>query len=213
MLLNLFSPKKSKRKPFKLRLEYLNGSVTPQEKETLIGLAEIFDEYLIKLEEFAYSSNSQLQFNLKDEKVMDMARAELLIIAFKYLDSAARNASLRREAGMLFTNYLGEYIQNLKIKFPTKNFTDVQNFFEVRYKNYNQFWATFQSKDSKDSVIWLESIISLRLFGEIKDNDLGEIYYPDFDGLNQVVFVKYFYHAIIPLMKNIDVCFKNSNDS
>ncbi|HUW05460.1 MAG TPA: hypothetical protein VMW01_04295 [Williamwhitmania sp.] len=206
----LFTRSASKRKPFRLKFEDLNYQITPEDKLILSRLEETFDALIIKLEEFAYSGNSRIQIHLRNEKVIDLARAELLLLTVRYFDPVAAKANFSRDAGIFFTSNLAEYILSLRIKFPQGWFKDFQSFYRARFNDYVQFWNNFNSKDPeivKNSLFWLESIISLRLFGEIKINEIEGIYYPDFDALNQAVFMVFFLEALIQFKINLSACF------
>lgn len=208
--MSLFS-KVSKRKRFCIKFEDLNFHINIDDREKLIKTAEIFDNYLVKIEEYAYSGDSSLQLRLRKEKVLDLVRAELLILAFLYFNSVAHRSKFGEDAGNFFTYNLVHYIKSLKIDFPIiGQFIDAESFFENRNKVYVQFWVNFLSNNQAKkelAVDWLESIISLRLFGEIKEYEINQLYYPDFNGLNQFSFHIFFVNAITFLIRDLYVCF------
>ena len=118
-LFNLLK-RKSKKKQIKINNDYLfTNSINTYEIKKVYEVISTFNNYLKQLEQFPYSGNSSLQIKLRKEKILDMARAELLIVAFIYFNSAAMKSKFNSNAGSAITTMIGDYINSLKIRFKT----------------------------------------------------------------------------------------------
>jgi hypothetical protein len=209
---NLFS-KKSKRKPLKVKEEYFGNSILGRDKEIALKLVDAIDSFICDLEEFANGKNCSLQKKLKDEKQMDMVRAEMLVLCFRYFDHSAGQAKFNPEIGPIIYSSILDYIDSLSIQFPTDDFKDSQDFFESRLTDYSQFFTFYFSKDDtdiQDSLKWLLSVISIRPLKLLQSNELSEhrIYPPDFSFDNMMMFPAFFTEKFNPTLDRIDKCFK-----
>lgn len=209
---NLFS-KKTNRKPLKVKEEYFNNSISDRDKEIALKLGSAFDSFTIELEKFANGKDCSLQKKLKDEKHLDMVRAEILVLLFRYFDHSAGNVGFNPEIGPIIYSSILDYIDSLSIQFPTDNFKDSQDFFESRLPHYTEFFTFYFSKDSgdiQDSLKWLLSVISIRPFRSLQPNELSEhkIYAVDFNFDNMMLFSVFFNDKFNPSLERIDKCFK-----
>jgi hypothetical protein len=209
---NLFS-KKSKRKPLIVKEVYFDNSISGKDKEITLKLVSAFDSFIIELEKFANGKKCSLQEKLKDEKKLDMTRAEILVLCFRYFDICVGQANISPEIGSIIYSSILDYIDSLSFDFPNDNFKDSQEFFESRYPHYTQFFDFYFSKEKSDissSLRWLLSVISIRTLEKLEINELLEhkIYAVDLRIDNMMEFQVFIIENFIPFLDRIDNCLK-----
>ena len=215
MVFSSFFKKKVKRKPLTVKENYFDSSISDNDKKVALKLVSVIDSFIADIEKFANSGSSSLQKKLKDEQGIDKVKAELLVLTYRYFDHSARYAeAYNPEIGNIIYSAILDYIDTLSIKFPTEYYQDSQHFFEDRLPSYSEFFTFFLSTSSNadidSSLTWLLSVISIRPFTKLSNNELKEakIYAVDFDIENSMVFGKFFVDTFNPIMKKIDTCFK-----
>lgn len=212
MSLSSFFSTRSKRKPVKINDLYVNKSISDGDIELIRRVFTSLDNYMYGLESFPYSGDSELQKQLRSEKQLDMARAELLAIAFKYFSSVAMSANFDRNSGSLAATCIVDYIESLKIDFSNSSFNSATDFFIRRSSDYVQFFNAFLSNDShqyNNSLVWLESIIRFRLIQDLGENEVNGVYFTDFNAFNVLTFSTYFPKVMfIPYKNDINSYFR-----
>ncbi len=210
---NLFS-KKIKRKPFTVKKQYFDSSIPDKEKVTTLNLISAFDDFIKEIEKFASGRDCSLQEKLKDEKHLDMVRAEMLVLCFRCFDSFDNSAYIAKanfDHGSIIYSVVLDYIGSLSFKFPTDNFKDSHDFFESRYPYYChcfQFLLFGNESDLQNSLDWLLSVISIRPFRSFKplQSDELPIDVIDFDVFNQLLFQNFFIGTFFPFLRRLDKC-------
>lgn len=203
-LLSFFSSR-SKRKPVNINNLCVNKSISDGDIELTRKVFKSLDNYIYGLELFPFSGKSKLQKLLRCEKQLDMARAELLVVAFRYFSSVALGANFNRNSGSLAATCIVDYIESLKIDFSNSSFNSAADFFTRRNSDYVQFFDAFLSNDFyqyNNSLVWLESIIRFRLLQDIGKNEVNEIYFTEYNAINRFTFSMYFPKVMFTPYKN-----------
>jgi hypothetical protein len=210
-----FRPKIKKKTITTLKKYFDKLSLLPiNDIKTAGSLIVHINTIISAIEEYADKNESEFQNRLKKEELLlDILRAEILILLYRFIDHHASKTKINPEIGSIIYTVMLDYIDSLSIKFPTNDFQNSQDFFEERLLLYSEFLILFLSNEKEDinnCMQWLLDVLSMSPLKKRKTLNLNGFRPINTDINSTIAFNNFLLLELIPKMEDMVSCLKET---